>query len=399
MWQAIQRFQEVLRRDGAQEGRSALYNVAALWAWQAHSSSDVESSSHRAAALLLLESIDAPSTERDGSEPPRSTSTISRPAASHDESRELSSVLLFGAQHSIDLLGQRDVQHMVARAAMRCAAWAPACGAYAQLLDGWQQQQDEKGEEWPSTSIDCIHREYCLALLRAAESESQEAQSAGSIGEPDQHTGETKRRTAVSLCEHVLQYRPHDVTLLLLLSEAQYELRQFEEALTAAQVAAKTLELLRSQQLTMSKGDAFLVSLAACGLTFTGQIGQQVPSLLVESYHQSGAVLWQLGRNSEAVEAYSLADRCIAGASTSTALSDMVVFSLTLGLWACGRREQASIRWAGYMGWEVGKEASYYKRKQSALAGHLDSVVPVTSVQSQQTLLLDKLVLEHLAGK
>ena len=385
MWQAIQRFQAVLRRDGAHEGRSALYNVAALWARQAQSSSDAESTSHRAAALLLLESSGVLRPPQRGASDP--------PAGSHEDR---SSFLLFGPQHGIDLLGQREVGHMVARAALRCADWAAASDAYAQLLDGWRQQQAE-GEDGPT--IDCIHREYCLALLRAAESEAQAAQIPGSTGQSDQRTGDAKRRTAVSLCEHVLQYRPHDVTLLLLLSEAQYELGHFEEALTATQVAVKTLELLRSQQLAMPEGDAFLASLAACGVAFTDQVGQQVPSLLVEGYHQTGTVLWQLGRHSEAVDAYSLADRCLSGAPTSTALSDTVIFSLTLSLWACGRREQASVRWAGHMGWEVGKEASYYTRKLSALAGHLDSVVADTSAHSQQTLLFDKLVLECLAGK
>jgi tetratricopeptide (TPR) repeat protein len=288
---------------------------------------------------------------------------------------------------------------MAARAALQCADWTTASAAYAKILGSWPEFESEQPAVATSdrardgvACIDSIHREYCLALLRAAECSSVGASvkpttndCAAEHGESNSHDDATRKRyTAVALCEHVLKYRPNDVILLLLLSEAQYDLGQFEQALSAARIATQTLELLKSLELRHGHGqdkekdtsrcsvhEELLATLAACGLDGCSPeqksgLASQLESLLAESYHQRAAVLWRLGRHDEAIDSHFLADRCLrvqnsearGGAeeyaqsqplSASNAkvaeLQDRVIFALTLALWARGRCQEAAERW------------------------------------------------------
>ena len=393
-WRAIQHFQDVLRRDAGQEQdgqpaefNAALYNVAALWASESAGPSHAESTWHRDAMALLVESFDASA----------SSNACAFPNAPSASGNTVGAQMLLAPENGIDRLGQREVEHMAARAALRCADWTAASDAYAKLLDTWPEFASEQRSMGASdrdragvACINCIHREYCLALLRAAECSSLGASvqltsndsAGGDGGTCNRHNDAIRKRcTAVALCEHVLKYRPHDVMLLLLLSEAQYELEHFAQALRAVRVASQTLELLRSQELlsccqdkeeqkdtsVQSVNENFLATLAACGLDCCNterksRPALQLESLLAESYHHTAAVLWRLGRHDEAIDSHFLADRCLpvrtteahaVGAqdplSASTAgaaeLHDRVIFSLTLALWARGRCQEAAERW------------------------------------------------------
>lgn len=393
-WHAIRHFQGVLRRDAGQEQdhqadfNTALYNVAALWASQLAGSLDVESSSHRDATILLVESF--------GTSAQSNASVVSKSTSANGST--VDPQVLLASQKDITSVGRIEVEHMAARAALRYGDWNAASDAYAQILRIWPEFQSEQqtggtlGRDRAGLArIDYIHREYCIALLRAAECKSSSRSStndraAGDESSCDDHDdGKRKRCTAVALCEHVLKYRPNDVILLLLLSEAQYDLGQFEQALSAARVATQTLELLRGQELIrqpqnqrqkndesrQNADDTFLTALAACGLDGcrseqkSGVALLQLQSLLAESYHQSAAVLWRMERLDEAIDSYLLADRCLpvpkpkacnapktyahhqplSSTAETAGLQDRVVFSLTLALWACGRCQEAAERW------------------------------------------------------
>ena len=394
LWLATQRFQSVLQRDAGSDGCAALYNVAAVLAMQARGPSDAESASHREAAELLMESLAAAPT----------------PAAQRPQGAGSSEVVLLQHQHAIC---RRAVQHMAARAALRCSDWCAASTAYADLLEDWNeldapdgaaQSSDLASESSPMSrlgDIDCVHREYALALLRAAE-----------VSGVDVQARREQRRTAVMLCGHVLRYRPHDVVLLLLMSEAEYELGHHKEALAASGSATQILEQLMAQQLAATGSDGgppntLLTSLAACSLPRDAR--KQVVSLLVESYHQQGVVLWRLQRHTESVEMFRLADRRLTDGSAPSAdgtaeqLPDQVAFSLTTALWACGRRREAARRWAAHRRWELGRNAEYYATKLSAVRKILDCVVEARTAGSsfesvaQQKHLMDRLVLEQLS--
>lgn len=398
-WRAIQHFQDVLRRDTGQgqdgqvaEFNAALYNVAALWASESAGPSHAESTSHRDATALLVESFDASA----------SSNACAFPNIPSADGNTVGAQVLLAPENGIACLKQREVEHMSARAALRCADWTAASDAYAKLLGTWPEFASEQQSMGASdreragvACINCIHREYCLALLRAAECSSVGASvkptsndsAAEDGGNCNSHNDATRKRcTAVALCGHVLKYRPNDVILLLLLSEAQYELEQFEQALRAVRVATQTLELLRSQKLLSccrghsqvkekekdtsghSVNENFLATLAACGLDCCNperKSGQalQLESLLAESYHHTATVLWRLGRHDEAIDSHFLADRSLpvqtseahgavgaqhplsASIAGAAELRDRVIFSLTLALWACGRCQEAAERW------------------------------------------------------
>eukprot|EP01043_Picozoa_sp_COSAG02_P019006 COSAG02_NODE_904_length_16045_cov_3920.854697_5_plen_417_part_00 len=395
-WHAIQHFQDVVRHDAgesqgdqAAEFNAALYNVAVLWASQSAGPSSVESTSHRDVMALLVESFYA-SARTNASTGPNVVST---------NGDTVDSQVLLAPQRDIACLRQREVEHMAARAALRCSDWTAASAAYAKLLGSWPEfepKQPARGaparERAGVACIDCIHREYCLALLRSAESSSGGAfkpttndRATQDGNKSNSHDDAARKRcTAVALCEHVLKYRPNDVILLLLLSEAQYDLGKFEQALSAARLATQTLELLKSLELRHGRSqdkekdasscgvdDDILATLAACGLDSCNPedksgLAFQLESLLAESYHQRAAVLWRLGRHDEAIDSHFLADRClrvqnskargdvgeyaqpqplsvsIAGVAE---LQDRVIFSLTLALWARGRCQEAAERW------------------------------------------------------
>ncbi len=394
-WHAIQHFQDVLRYDAgesqgdqAPEINAALYNVAVLWASQSAGPSNVESTSHRDVMGLLVESFYASASSNAFAGP----NTVSTNGSTVD------SQVLLAPLRDIACLGQREVEHMAARAALRCADWTAASAAYAKLLGSWPEFELEQPamstprERAGVACIDCIHREYCLALLRSAECSPGGAvkpttnhHAAEDGDNSNSHDDATRKRcTAVALCEHVLKYRPNDVILLLLLSEAQYELGKFERALSAARVATQTLELLKSLELrhghsqdkqkdasTCGVDDDVLATLAACGLDGCipeqkSGLSFQLESLLAESYHQRAAVLWRLGRHDEAIDSHFLADRCLRVQSSEACrdvgeyaqpqplsvsiagvaeLQDRVIFSLTLALWARGRCQEAAERW------------------------------------------------------
>jgi tetratricopeptide (TPR) repeat protein len=499
-WQAIQHLQDVFRCDSGQtqdqdqaaDCLAALYNVAVIWAAQADGPSDEESRSHLDAMVLLKNSVIA-QLESIGTCPRISEGSKQ---AEIDGSSKSSMYVLFAPQQDIAALGRREVEHMAARAALRCADWSTASDAYAKLLDSFQGQEQQ--QQQPSDTnvdnqpragvgcIDCIHREYCLALLRSAECTTLAASvehgaissaSDSGNGNGDSYDESTsKRRTAVSLCEHVLKYRPNDVMLLLLLSEAQYDLGDLDEALRAAQVATQTVELLKSQLLACNHQqaqsqdsgkqdvsrrngpnyDRFLATLAVCGLAFSGTRNDATPdhgngqslrlgSLLAEGYHQTGAILWRLGRHDEAIDSHFLADRCLpippvlqspdndieahrgtslSGAAGTAGMLDLqgrVVFSLTLALWACGRRQEAAERWCAYRGWNTHCSSStaasafpsepqpvhedqVLSRKRVALQGQLDCVVSdvgaaaSSSKSQQQRFLMDRLAAGQLAS-
>jgi tetratricopeptide (TPR) repeat protein len=268
-------------------------------------------------------------------------------------------------------------RHLEARAALRCQRWATASDIYAVLLANWStspRYDQERSNCCSLGSIDHIHREYCLVLLRTADAESTPESSsqrgASSVASSSVMEAKRRRATALSLCEHILRYRPQDVLSLLMMAEGMVALGQVEQAKLPTDIATRIMEYARATQILSSRGAAEAEELThvllAAGLWSVSQV---LPNL-ARCYCQRGVILWRLGYKTEAIKSFAQGNR----ASVSDVEIADINFNLCASLWAAGLHERAAQRWLPHRGWELGQERRYYS---DALARMLQAPPPL----------------------
>lgn len=364
-YRAINHFWQALRFDS----RSApliLFNVAVVWGWRGHSLGDAESNSYCEAANLLVRAVEEEtsgkaSTCRYDCVPNNCTHVLRAKHGSvgaldvkHVSVNAVYQYLTDSCNATrADLCAAR---HLEARASLQCRRWAAATGMYAALLSSWtdvtpQPEHDNASGTCCSLGrIDHIHREYCLALLRAADEESQHG-----LKTADDTKKSGLLNIAISLCEHVLHYRPQDVLSLLMMAEARLALGQVQEARLPIDVATRIMEYARATEL-QSGGIADAPNLAnvlrAAGLWSVSQV---LPNL-VRCYSQRGAVLWRLGRRADAIKSFAQGNRALV---SDVSVQD-VAFNLCASLWSAGLHKQAAQNWLPHRGWELGQDRQYY---------------------------------------
>lgn len=219
-------------------------------------------------------------------------------------------------------------RHLAARAYIRTLQWSSACTEYQKLLAEWTGPTVRLGEAPAHDcqqhdlgslgNIDCIHREFCLALLRAVQSESSDAT--------------LRLEMAVQLCDHVLRWRPQDVLCLILMSEAKLQLGQLQNSLACIEVATRILEYAHASQAQPALSDI----LQAAGLTSFSEVGHA----LVACYNQLGVLYWRDNRPDDAVDALGKAilDGAPACQLKSQAMRNLLSLQKTIQRRAAPRR-------------------------------------------------------------